>query len=50
MGSAQSALLLSLSLLLENYLLNGRWYGDRTFTTKCNALSPTLAPICRQCV
>ncbi len=34
MGSAQSALLLSPSLLLEYYLLNGRRYGDRIFTTK----------------
>jgi hypothetical protein len=34
MGRAQSALLLSPSLLLEFYLLNGRRYGDRTFTTK----------------
>jgi hypothetical protein len=49
MGCAQSALLLSPSLLLEYYLLNGRWYGDRTFTIKCNALSPTLGPISRMC-
>ncbi len=34
MGSAQSALLLSPSLLLKFYLLNGRRYGDRTFTTE----------------
>jgi hypothetical protein len=45
MGSTQSALLLSPSLLLEYYLLNRRRYGDRAFPTKCNALSHTLAPI-----
>ncbi len=49
MGCAQSALLLSPSLLLEFYVLNGRRYWDRTFTTKWNALSPTLAPVSRRC-
>jgi hypothetical protein len=49
MGCAQSALLLSPSLLLESYLLNGRRYRARIFTTKWNALSPTLAPVSRLC-
>ncbi len=49
MGRAQSSLLLSPSLLLEFYLLNGRRYRDRTFTTKWNALSRTLAPVSQRC-
>ncbi len=49
MGCTQSALLLSPSLLFDFFLRHWRRYGDRTFTTKWNALSPTLASVSRRC-
>ncbi len=49
MGFSQNAMLLSPSLLLEFYLLNGGRYGAQTFTTKCNAHSPELEPVSQRC-